>query len=119
MATSHHSFAQFDGGGGLLLAFQILDTAGTPTIVEVSPPLFHASDLAITDTGTGVYDVVISNFKGPRGIAKVFATPVTISLMAGCTARSYSGDALSITIKVEADDSTATDSSVDVLVLAY
>ncbi len=78
-----------------------------------------APDIAITDTGTGVYDLVISNFKGPRGYAHVFATPQTDSLFASVSAKSYSGDALSITVNVNDDASTATDSSVDVLVLAY
>ncbi len=114
-----HSSAQLDGGGGLIIAFKILDTAGTPTITEVSPPSQFTGDIAVTDTGTGIYDMVISNFKGPAGVAKVFATPYTTSTMAACSARSYSGDALSITIRVEDDASSLTDSSVDVLVIAY
>lgn len=98
--------------------FQILDTAGTPTIVNVSP-LGAAGDIAITDTGTGIYDVVISNMKGPRGVSNVIATSYVTSTMATVSARSYTGDALAITIRVEDDASTLTDSSVDVRVEAF
>lgn len=119
MANMHHSMAQLEGAGTLMIAFKILDTSGTPTITEVTAPSFQSGDIAITDTGTGIYDVVISNFKGPQGYARVFVTANTDSLFAGVSARSYTGDALAITINVNDDASTATDASVDVLVLAY
>lgn len=113
------TMAQVDGGGTLICAFQILDTSGTPTIVNVSPPIAFAGDVTIVDTGTGIYDVTIANFKGPQGVANVQATSYTTSTMAACSARSYTGDALAITIRVEDDASTLTDSSVDVLVFAF
>lgn len=94
--------------------FRIVDTAGTPSIADVSPSLASV-DMSITDTGVGIYDVVIKNFKGPQGKANVQATSETTSTMAACTARSYSGDDLSLTIKVEDDVSTLTDSSVCVI----
>jgi hypothetical protein len=115
----HHTTAQFEGGGTLIAAFKILDTAGTPTIVNIAPPASQTSDFAITDTAQGVYDVVISNFKGPQGVAVVFATPQTINLSATCTAQSYTGDALALTIKTVDDAHSATDTSSAVLVLAY
>ena len=117
--TTRHSLGQFEGSGALMLAFKILDTSGTPTITQISGPLAQAADLSITDTGTGIYDVVVSPFKGPLGYTNVQATSLTTSTMAAVSARSYSGDALSITIRVEDDASTLTDSSVDVLVLAF
>ena len=95
-----------------------LDTAGTPTIVNVSP-LAAAVDIAITDTGVGIYDVVISNFQGPQGVANVQVTPYIISTMASVTARSYSSGNLAITIKVQSDAGAATDSSSDVCVEAF
>lgn len=118
----HHTFAQFGGGGPLIAAFKILDTAGTPTIVAIAPPRDsgQTADFAITDTGVGVYDVVISNFKGPQGVANVQATAHTIGYNAQCTARSYTGEALAVTIKVmDSATPTAQDSSVDVLVIAF
>lgn len=118
MATTRHRFADLEGQ--LLLAFKILNTAGTPTIVNVSGPALQADDITITDTGTGIYDVVISPFRGNLGYSNVQATPETIGYSASCTARSYTGDALSITIKImDGATPSAADSSVDVLVLAY
>lgn len=97
---------------------KILDTAGTPTVVAVSPAQ-AAGDIAITDTGTGIYDVTIKNFKGQQGVVNVQATPYTTSLMASVSARSYSGDDFSFTIRVEDDASSLTDSSVDVCLEAF
>lgn len=107
---------QTDGNQKLL--FKILDTAGTPTIVGVSPAI-ASGDISITDTGTGIYDVVVKNFKGPQGYVNVQATPYITSTGAAASARSYSGDDFSITIRVEDDASTLTDSSVDVCLEAY
>jgi len=104
--------------GTMRLLFKILDTAGTPTVVAVLP-IAAAGDIAITDTGAGIYDLVIKNFKGPQGVVNVQATSYVTSTMVGATARSYSGDDLSLTIHVENDASTDTDSSVDVCVEAY
>jgi len=101
-----------------VVLFKILDTTGTPTVVAVSPALASA-DIAITDTGTGIYDVVIKAFKGPQGVANVQATSYVTSTMASVSARSYSSDDLSITIRVEDDASTLTDSSVDVRVEVF
>lgn len=98
--------------------FKILDTTGTPTIVAVSP-LIAAVDISITDTGTGIYDIVIKNFKGAQGVVNVQATSYITSTMATASARSYSGDDFSLTIRVEDDASTLTDSSVDVAVEAF
>lgn len=102
----------------LTVYFKILDTAGTPTLVNISP-LIAQDDFSVTDTGTGIYDVTIKNCKGARGLVNILATPYTTSTMAAVSARSYSGDDLSLTIRVEDDASTLTDSSVDVRVEAY
>ncbi len=98
--------------------FKILDTAGTPTVVNVSPA-GAAGDISIVDTGTGIYDVTIKNFKGQQGATNIQATSYTTSTMAAVSARSYSSDDLSLTIRVEDDGSTLTDSSVDVCVEAF
>lgn len=108
---------QLDGGAGVCM-FKILDTSGTPTITEFFPSNL-AGNIAITDTAQGVYDVVIKNFKGSKGFVKVVATAYVISNFASVTTRSYSGQDLSLTIKVEDDASAAQDSSVDVIVFAY
>lgn len=101
-----------------VLLFKILDTAGTPTIVAVSPSN-AAGDVSITDTGTGIYDVVIKNMQGPQAVANVQVTPYVTSTMAAVSARSYSGADLSITIRVEDDASTLADSSCDVRVETF
>lgn len=108
--------AQSDANQKVL--FKILDTGGTPTIVAVSPA-GASGDISITDTGVGIYDVTIKNCKGQQGVANIQATSHTTSTMAACTARSYSSDDLALTIKVEDDGSTLTDSSVDVRVEAF
>lgn len=102
----------------LRVLFKILNTAGTPTIVNVSP-LGAAGDISIVDTAAGIYDVTIKNCKGPQGVANIQATPETTSLMAAVTARSYTGDDLAITIHTENDASTDTDTSTDVIVEAF
>lgn len=102
----------------MCVLFKILDTAGTPTIVDVSPG-GAAPDVSIVDTGTGIYDVTIKNFKGPRGVANVQVSPYITSTMAAVTARSYTGDDLALTIHIENDTSADTDSSSDVRVEAF
>ncbi len=104
--------------GNLEVLFKILDSAGTPTIVNVTP-LGAAGDISIVDTGVGIYDVTIKNMKGQQGVTNVQATPYVTSTMAAVSARSYSSDDLAITIRVEDDGSTLTDSSVDVRVEAF
>jgi hypothetical protein len=103
-----------------LVKFKILDTGGTPTIVNVSP-LAAAGDITITDTGVGIYDVVIKNFQGQQQVVNVQATAYVIGNFCNVTARSYSGADLSLTIKTgtAATDFTAADSSVDVAVEAF
>ncbi len=101
-----------------LVLFKILDTGGTPTIVNVSP-LEAAGDITITDTNTGTYDVVIKNFQGPQQAVNVQATPYIISTFASVTARSYSGADLSLTFVVNSDAGSDTDTSVDVRVEAF
>jgi hypothetical protein len=98
--------------------FKILDTAGTPTIVNVSP-LNAAGDISIVDTATGIYDVTIKNMQGPQQASNILVTPYVVSTSAAVTARSYSGADLSFTIKVNLDDATDTDSSCDVRVETF
>ncbi len=112
--------ARGQSDGNQLVKFKILDTGGTPTIVNVSP-LAMAGDIAITDTGAGIYDVVIKNFQGPQGVVNIQATAYVIGTFANVTARSYSGSDLSLTVKTgtAASDYTAADSSVDVSAEAF
>lgn len=112
--------ARGQSDGNQLVLFKILDSAGTPTIVNVSP-LSVAGDISIVDTGVGVYDVTIKNFQGPQGVVNAQATPYVIGNFASVTARSYSGADLSLTIKTgtAASDYTAADSSSDVRVEAF
>jgi hypothetical protein len=98
--------------------FKILDTGGTPTIVGVSP-LIAAGDITITDTATGIYDVTVKNFQGPQQVVNVQAITYIVSTSVAVTARSYSGADFSFTLKVNLDDATDTDSSIDVCVEAY
>ncbi len=102
----------------LVVMFKILDTAGTPSVTAISPENI-AADFSIADTAQGVYDVTIKDFKGPQGLVNVQATAHVISNFASCTARSYSGNDLTVTIKVEDDASSAQDSAVDVRVEAF
>lgn len=110
--------ARAQSASNLVVLFKILDTAGTPTIVAVSPSA-AAGDISITDTGTGIYDVTVKNFKGQQGVVNAQVTPYTTSLMASTSARSYSSDDFSITIRIEDDASSLTDSSCDVRLEAF
>jgi hypothetical protein len=107
---------QSDGNQKIL--FKILDTSGTPSIVKVSPPS-AAGAISIVDTGPGIYDVTIKNFKGPQGAVNVQVSSEVISTMANCTVRTYTGDNLALTIDVNNDAGTDTDSSVDVCAEAF
>lgn len=102
----------------MLVLFRILDTAGTPTITAVSPS-GAAGDISIVDTAPGIYDVTIKNFKGQAGLTNIQVTSHIVSTMVNTTARSYTGDDLALTIKVNADEATDTDSSCDVRAEAY
>lgn len=106
--------------GNLSLHFKILDTAGTPSIVNVSP-VSMASDISITDTGVGIYDVTVKNFQGPQQAVNVQVTPYVIGNFATVTARSYSGADFSLTIKTgtAVTDFTAADTSSDVRLEAF
>lgn len=110
------AFGQSEGNRRVL--FKILNTAGTPTVVAVSPS-GASVDMSIVDTGTGDYEVTIKNFKGPQGVANIQATAETISTFASVASRTYTNNDLAIVIKVENDASTATDGSVDVCAEAF
>lgn len=98
--------------------FQLLDTAGTPSISKVSP-VSAAADVSVSDTATGRATVTIKNFKGPQGGANIQATSRTTSVWSSIVSVSYSGDDLSFEISSENDASTLTDTSVDIVVEAY
>lgn len=86
------------------------------SITSASGP--HRTDYSVSKTGTGDYSLVLSNFRGPRGLAWVTANSQTISTFVSVTSVSYSGQDLTIVLKIEADDSTATDAAVFVHVYA-
>ncbi len=110
--------ARGQSDGNQLVLFKILDSTGTPTIVNVSPPQM-AADISITDTNTGTYDVVIKNFQGAQQAVNIQATSYVISTFASVTARSYSGADLSLTIVVNSDAGSDTDTAVDVRAEAF
>src|SRR6185295_12061595 len=90
----------------------VLDTSGTPTLGQLSGDPEDRACVTITDTAAGVYDLAVTNFRGPRSLLFGIATSRTISTMVSCTAKSYtaSTDTALFTFKVEDDASTATDS---------
>jgi len=112
--------ARGQSDGNLSVHLKILNTAGTPTVVNVSP-LSVAGDISITDTGVGVYDLTIKNFQGPQSVVNVQVTPETIGNFACVTARSYSGADFSFTVKTgtAVTDYTAADTSSDVRLEAF
>ncbi len=121
MANLHHTVGQVEGSGALFIAFKILDTSGTPSIVNVSSPLFFTGDVTVADTATGRATVSITNFKAPRGFALPFVQSLTTSVSSAVVASSvaYSGDTLSFEVSSEDDASTLTDTSVNVQVWAF
>ena len=101
----------------LRVLFKILNTAGTMTVVTVSP-LIAAGDLSITKTSTGIYVVTIANFKGPQGAVNVQASAYT-SPNTASVARAYTADSLALTVTVVDDTHTVQDDSVDICAEAY
>ncbi len=104
--------------GNLKVLFKLLDTGGTPTIVQVSPAI-AAGDISVTDTATGRATVVIKNFKGPQGAINAQAQSLTTSVNTAVVAISYSGNDLTFELSSEDDASTLTDTSVHVCVEAF
>ncbi len=101
-----------------MVAFKLLDTSGTPSIVQVFPTA-AAGDVSVVDTGPGIATVTIKNFKGPAGFARVFLTAQTDSNFVSNVTPAYTGDNFAFAITINNDASTATDDSVDCLVIAY
>lgn len=94
-----------------MIVGRVAVSGGTPTIEYSSLEDVDQAQLSIVDTGAGDYNIVVTNFKGPRGVAFGFGTATTISLMIGCTAQTYSGETATFTFKVEDDASAATDNA--------
>lgn len=101
-----------------LVMFQLLNTAGTPSITVVSPTAM-ASDVSVVDTAVGRATVTIKNFQGPQSGANIQLTPRTTSVMSAAVSVSYSGADLTFEISSEDDTSALTDVTVDVRVEAY
>lgn len=104
--------------GNQVVLFKLLDTGGTPSIVQVSPA-GAAGDISVADTATGRATVTIKNFKGQQGAANVQATTLTTSVWCSVVSLSYSGDDLSFELSSENDASTLTDTSVYVRAEAF
>lgn len=118
MATTRHSMAQLEGAGALDIAFRVLNTAGTPSITNVSPPLAQAADVSVVDTDPGEYTITINPFRGPLGYAYVFMTAQTAGLITTLSSGpTYTNDSLAFAILVTSN-ATRTDASVLVRVLA-
>lgn len=105
--AARHRVADHNG-----LEIWIRFAADGSAITDVSGVQAQASDVSITDTGTGDYIITVNPFRGTRGIAWGVATAQTISMMVSLTAFTYTGDSLAVTVKVENDASTASDSIV-------
>lgn len=105
--AARHRRADLNG-----LEIWIRFAADGSSITDVSGPLPQATDVTITDTGTGDYIITINPFRGPRGVVWGVATAQTISMFASLTDFTYTGDSLAVTVKVENDASTASDSIV-------
>jgi hypothetical protein len=112
--------ARGQSDGNLAVMFKILDTAGTPSIVDVSPASMLA-DISVVDTGVGIYDVTVKNFQGPQQKVNVQTTSYVIGNFSNVTARSYSGADFSLTVKTgtAVTDFTAADTSTDVRLEAF
>jgi len=98
----------------------VLDTAGTPTLQQLSGDQLDQACVSITDTATGVYDIAVTNFRSGNGYLFGYATSRTISTFVSCTAKAYtaSTDTATFTFKIEDDASSATDSSFDFILVA-
>ncbi len=116
MASVNKAFGQTEKNQRVL--FQILDTGGTPSIVNVSPA-GAAEDISVADTATGRATVTIKNMKGPKGVANIQATARTTSVWPSVVSVSYSGDTLSFEVSTENDASSLTDTTTDVVVEAF
>lgn len=101
-----------------LVMFQLLNTAGTPSITVVSPTAM-VSDVSVVDTAQGRATVTIKNFQGPQSAVNIQLTPRTSSLMAAAVSVAYSGADLTFEISVEDDTSALQDASIDVRAEAY
>lgn len=104
--------------GNLKVLFQLLNTAGTPTIVGVSPSIC-AGDISVVDTAVGRATVTIKDFIGQQGFVNVQATSQTTSVWSSIVSRSYSGADLTFEISSEDDTSALTDVTVDICAEAY
>jgi hypothetical protein len=102
----------------MYLVFQLLNTAGTPSVVNVSPAGV-AADISCSATATGRISVTIKNCLGPQGFAHIQATPVASPRMSGVVSPSYSGADLTFEIKTVDDTNTAQDTTVNVRVEVY
>jgi hypothetical protein len=89
-------------------------TSGGAAITSSSGANSHDADVTCAATGTGDYVLTINPFKGPKGEVYWQASTDVISTSASVTDRTYTGDSLAVTIKVESDASTATDAAVSV-----
>ncbi len=101
-----------------VVMFKLLDSSGTPSIVNVSPDI-AAGDISVADTATGRATITIKNCKGPQGVANIQATSQTIHVWTSVVSRSYSGDDLTFELSSTDDAHSATDTSIDVRVEAF
>lgn len=101
------------------IAGTLVVSSGTPTLTQLTGDAIDQDCLSVVDTGTGDFNIVVTNFKGPAGSCIGIATGTTISTMVGCTSQSYSGDTATFTFKVENDASTASDTGFNFILMAY
>lgn len=103
-----------------MIVGSVLDTAGVPTLAQLSGWANDQAAVSIVDTGSGVYDIAVKTFRGDKNYLFGFATSRTISTMVSCTAKSFTAntDTANFTFKCEDDASTATDSSFDFILIS-
>lgn len=100
MPNIRHTLGQIEGTGALFASAEIQETqvgaGGSYTLGDLSSPVATQNDFSLTDNGVGDLSLVISNFKGPVGVAFPIITLLSSGTFGERGVRiissSYSGD---------------------------
>src|SRR3990167_11182588 len=111
--SMRNSLVRFLGGKTQIFAGTVA-SAGV-VISNQSGDQIDRADVTSAATATGVRTLTIKNVKGSKIV--VLVTAETISNFASRTAASISSGVATVVVKLEADDSTATDGAFDFVVL--
>lgn len=79
------------------------------------------TQVSLSRTSTGIYVITVTNFRGPQSQVNVQITSGTTSVWPSWTTKAYTAntDTVAVTVSIENDASTATDSSFDFLFTAF